>query len=317
MSYSIERHEPVDDALHRIADEQVEQALASLDAASDENLVAGVHDARKRCKKLRGLIRLVRPPLGDAYEAANKAFRDAARALSDTRDAQSLVSTFDHLVAATDGDLGADHEPVRSWLAARADAAETSLRDDPVPIAAARELVLEGRAVVAAARVGGAGFDAIDAGLAKTYARARDRMATARAEASDENLHQWRKRVKYSWYHVRLLADSAPSLTADRAGLLHDLSDVLGDDHDLAVLLGLIHDAEEAVGGPIAVAALDRRITAVRADLQRRAFGVGARLFVDDPDAYVARFRGWWDAWHDLGAEPAAGELAAIGPLGG
>ena len=48
---------------------------------------ATVHDVRKRCKKVRGLLRLVRPGLGPDYRRANADVRDAARELSSLRDA--------------------------------------------------------------------------------------------------------------------------------------------------------------------------------------------------------------------------------------
>ena len=49
------------------------------------------------------------------------------------------------------------------------------------------------------------GFDALAGGLAKTVDRARKAMAIARDDGSTEAIHDWRKRVKYHWYHARLL----------------------------------------------------------------------------------------------------------------
>src|SRR5262249_61573618 len=50
-----------------------------------------------RCKKLRGLVRLARAGLGDAYARENAHFRDAARFLSPLRDDQSIIDAFDAL----------------------------------------------------------------------------------------------------------------------------------------------------------------------------------------------------------------------------
>lgn len=46
--------------------------------------------------------------------------------------------------------------------------------------------------------------------------------------------HEWRKRVKYGWYHMRLLTDASPAILSPLEERLHDLSDALGGDHDLA-----------------------------------------------------------------------------------
>src|SRR5690606_9905919 len=65
-----------------------------------------VHQVRKRCKKLRGLLRLVRLNLDNGiYETENACFRDAASDLSSVRDAQTLVDTYDDLLSRFDTQL--------------------------------------------------------------------------------------------------------------------------------------------------------------------------------------------------------------------
>src|SRR5215475_2007881 len=64
-----------------------------------------IHSIRKRCKKLRGLLRLVRPSLGDTYERENAYFRDVARALSPLRDVHVTLAAFDAVLAHSDGEV--------------------------------------------------------------------------------------------------------------------------------------------------------------------------------------------------------------------
>ncbi len=67
-----------------------------------------VHDVRKGFKKVRAALRLAREELGDeTYRAENYAFRDAARPLTEVRDAQMLVETFDKLTKALAGEVDA------------------------------------------------------------------------------------------------------------------------------------------------------------------------------------------------------------------
>src|SRR6056297_1051257 len=96
MSYSVEPEESVQETVIRVAREQIGKAV---DEIEDEELDRHetVHQVRKRCKKLRGLVRVVRPAIGDAYDRENACFRDAARSLSSLRDAQSLIDTLDDL----------------------------------------------------------------------------------------------------------------------------------------------------------------------------------------------------------------------------
>lgn len=61
MSFSFRRSDgSVEAAVRRIAVRQIDRALEQIEAPDLEQ-AARVHEARKRCKKLRGLIRLVRP----------------------------------------------------------------------------------------------------------------------------------------------------------------------------------------------------------------------------------------------------------------
>jgi CHAD domain-containing protein len=59
-----------------------------------------------------------------------------------------------------------------------------------------------------------------------------------------ENFHEWRKRVKYYRYQLKLLRDFwKPVMEALRREAVK-LSDDLGDDHDLAVLVEYLGENE-------------------------------------------------------------------------
>ncbi len=254
MAYRFSRDEDLTRGVRRVARDQIEKALTQLDELDGEGVEDAVHDVRKRCKKVRGVVRLVRPELGKEYQRANTLARAAARELSSIRDAHALLATFDDLVAAHADQLPAGRlTGVRTGLRARADAATATVTGDDERIARARRLLagLRDRTEKWSAPDEA---DVIRGGLAKTYGRGRDGWAASQEDPSDERLHEWRKRVKYLWYHTRLLAPAAPSVLGPAAKRLHDLSDSLGDDHDLAVLTRLLRAEPEAFGGEAEVA---------------------------------------------------------------
>jgi CHAD domain-containing protein len=315
MGYAFGLDETVPDAVLRITDEQVDEAVSSLAEADPAGLEEAVHDARKRAKKLRGLVRLVRPGLGrGAYRRANAAFRDAGRELSALRDAHATLATFDDLVAASPdrlppGGLG----PVRAGLEALADEA-THAEDRPERAEGAAELFRAGRRAVHAAGLGDDGWGALAPGLERSYRDGRRALAAARRSRSPEDVHEWRKRAKDAWYHVRLLCPSAPSVLGPLDGSLHDLADALGDAHDLVVIAERLRAAPDRFGGAeqveAAVALADRR----RATLERRAVRLGARLYAEKAPAYADRLGAYWAAWHDVGPEKPTGGLADLYP---
>ena len=92
--------DPVDSCFRAIAVDQLDEALADL-ATPEGHGRSVVHEARRRCKKLRGLLRLVRPAFPE-FARENAAIRDAAALLSHLRDAEVLRQTV--------ADLGKAHD---------------------------------------------------------------------------------------------------------------------------------------------------------------------------------------------------------------
>jgi CHAD domain-containing protein len=314
MGYAFELDESVEESVHRIADEQVGKAVASLEGADAASLDAAVHDCRKRAKKVRGLVRLVRPVIGDAYRPAVTAFRDAGRELSAMRDARAALATFDDLIASSpdrlpDGGLGR----VRKGLSAAAGTA-TDADDRATQLAGAADLLRAGLRYVTAAKVEGSGWDALAPGLRRTYRDGRRALAEVRDDPSAPNVHEWRKRAKDAWYHVRLLEDAAPSVLGPLEERFHDLSDALGDAHDLVVIADRLRASPERFGGEDEVGAACDVADHRRRKLERRAVRLGSRLYAERPRAYVDRLGAYWDVWHEDGDEKAAGGIADLYP---
>lgn len=314
MEYTIDPSAPLADEIARIGGAQVEAARGDLDDPGDD-VVEAVHDCRKRCKKLRGLIRLVRPVLGDDYRRANILFREIAGELSDLRDAHALLSTFDVLVAAPPAPLPEDGlGPVRAELQRRSRAASERARPDAEEIDRARTMLDDAQRLVQSWDLGEPGFDAITGGLSKTYGRGRDALQEAIADPTTEHFHEYRKRTKYTWYHVRLLDAAAPSMLKPFASALHDLSDTLGDEHDLAMLDEQLAADPDAFGGVDPVEGARALIAARRTALGDRAVRLGRRLHAEKPKALVRRLAAYWEVWQEHGEELAAGELGVLWP---
>lgn len=127
---------------------------------------------------------------------------------------------------------------------------------------------------------------ALRGGLQRSYARGRAGCATVSAGGSDEQVHEWRKRVKDLWYQQRLLTPACPELLEPTAQEMHRLTDLLGDEHDLSVLITRLD------GLPLAEEDRQRvaEWAAVRqAELRRSAIDLGTRLYAESPKAFVTR----------------------------
>jgi CHAD domain-containing protein len=245
----------------------------------------------------------------DAYQRSNAAFRDAARRLGPIRDAHAISDTFGGLLEVA----GAHAPDAAAEVGAQLREAANRMSKDEigVRVADARSLIVDGADLIAHWEVEDARA-ATKAGIAKTYKRSRKRLRDLEECVETVTLHQWRKRVKYGWYHGRLLRDAAPSILSRQAARLHDVSDALGDDHDLAIIDRLLGDPAGRFGDVDGVQEVRRWLSGWRWDLQRRALSLGSRLLVESPDAHAARMVGYLDVWSEHGPERHAGELTAI-----
>jgi CHAD domain-containing protein len=307
MAYELDPTQPVDAETRRIALALIDHAIAQIDGA-ESGADEAVHEVRKDCKKLRGLLRLVRPAAPALYKRENRTFRDAAAGLSMLRDAEAALETFDALIAHFEANL--DPEPLlplREGLEAHKAATAAAGRDLEVQLGetrgllrAARERVPEWDLPAEASASDDAGWSLLGSGLRKTYRRGHRAMRQAYAEPGVAVFHEWRKRAKYLRYQVRLLRPAWPHLLKPLHQEVKRLGDWLGDDHDLAVLEQVLHEAEalSPANDPeqILLALAAQRSTQLRDD----AYWLGRRLYAEKPKHLERRMQRYWQAARGL-----------------
>jgi len=306
-AYRLKRKEPLGDGLRRIALGRVDDALDHL-RDPDADPAEAVHEARKDLKKVRSVLRLARGRLGDElYRAENARFRDAGQRLSGARDAQVKLETLDQLSERTGDRLTAQRiRGLRERLEAERGLEAGAERGDAT--AQAADEIEAGRKRIAEWPLEGEDWGIVAPGVRRAYRRGRNRLADAAVEPSVENLHEWRKRVKDLWYSLRILSPAWPDVAKPLADQAHELSDLLGDDHDLAVLATAARESADAFDDPGDLDVVLEAIGERRAELQHNAVSLGRRIYADKPGAFSARLESWWRAWRaDTGARVATG----------
>ena len=289
MAYRL-RLQNTADSVRTVARQRIDKAMAALCVPASD-YAKGVHQARKRFKELRALLRLVRKPLGEAFKPQSLRLRDLGRMLAQTRDAGAMLESWD-LLAKRSPALFAEAEwrKVRQRLAARARAEQTDagLAERIAEVVDQLSRLTEG---IDDWPLDGQGFDLLCGGIRRTYADGCEELAKARLDRSAEQLHEWRKRVKDHWYHTQLLTPVWPSLMRLRSQALKRLADMLGEDHDLAMMHELMRAQPELFGSETVrqrlVVVIERR----RSELQKTAFALGEDLYRESPEQLVARWR--------------------------
>ena len=301
MAYRLKRRQSVAANIARIADEQIEKALAEL---ADDNLDPHevVHQVRKRCKKIRALLRLVRPALGKTYAAGNAWFRDAGGELSRVRDAQSAIETYDALMERFADQVNRPaFASVRRRLTLRKQAIAEGQVDLDDQLRRLRGELADARKRVKKWSLDEKGFGAVAGGLSKTYARARKAMKAAYEAATPEAFHEWRKRAKYHWYHLRLIHRAWPKVLGAYRKEAHRLADMLGDEHDLTVLRDIVRTEPGSFGRDKDVEAFLALAARRQAELRKAAAPLGKRLLAEKPKAFRRRIKACWKPWRRQG----------------
>jgi CHAD domain-containing protein len=247
-------------SVHDAALAFLESAVESLQACQDDE---SVHAARKATKCVRAALRLMRTSLGSrAYHRHNRLVRDAAKPLTAIRDAFVLQRTLGELhrrPASLRRTLLLDYQARRADFIGKGwQTALAKLRLSKDELASMPTHQSDTASAIAGAR--------------KVYRSGRLAFADARS-CGDEMLHEWRKQAKYLLNALALIRAVFNVKFKKRQRRAHALAQVLGDDHDLAVL------AETLRKQHMHHRPLDRRINKRRHSLQRRAQRLGVKLY--------------------------------------
>jgi CHAD domain-containing protein len=254
MSYQFRQGSSLHNNIRHIAAEQVAFARKCLINPPEGDVHAGIHEARKCFKRLRGLVRMARPALGKkTYQYENTRFRDAGRSLSTVRDAQALIESFDLLQEAYGRQVEfARMSPLRLKISerrARVVHSDLDLQQSVNEVAAKLEHSIASIDNWPLAKVSA---DELAHGLQRVFRRARKGWKRSQRQHDPDTLHDWRKHTKYLRYHFQLLK----GVDKPWAGSWHkgfkQLSDILGEHHDLDVLRSTLDQMEDTVISPVA-----------------------------------------------------------------
>jgi len=291
--------ESIPEGVKRIALEETQSAAALLGAATARNRDEAIHEARKSVKKVRALLRLMRPELGSVYARENIRLRNIGRRLSDFRDRAVLIETLDALVAKYKDDLqGATLASIRQGLLRSKRQQQRGTR-----IGQALEKMAAGlRAAAkrtAAWPLKADGFEALAPGLTAAYRKARRAMAAVRADRRPELCHEWRKRVKDHWYHIRLLEDLWTEVMEGYEKNLKELETWLGDHHNLEVLKAALTAHPRQFGRPEEIEQCVDLAAKYQKELIANSLSLGERIYQERPKEFRTRMKHLWEGWQD------------------
>jgi CHAD domain-containing protein len=244
-----------------------------------------VHQSRKKIKRLRALLRLLRPHLGRVFKDENQALRETAQRLTSAREAAAAIEAVEQLEVEQRGGISPER-----FAAARADLTPHA----PADRAGVSELLAGAAAAIQASRqrlqeleLPRRGWKLVGRGFKDDYRRARQALASAAEHGSAEAFHELRKAVKTHQHELQLFEPAWPEQIEPRRRALGELAELLGHHHDLTLLAP---NLRQRGFDDVAQAAVDRA-----AELEPLILGQARQLLSERPRHLGATLRAWYE----------------------
>lgn len=291
MAFKLTIDDDLSADVRRLISEQINIALSELSSRSEQT--KAIHQTRKCIKRIRATIKLIRPGLEtDRYKTENQRFRAIANSLSQARDNDVIDATLVRL--RRDSSADAHHAVKRARDALRRQQRPPG-EHDPGVLAEAHQQLTKAARDYRHFDVNTTSGDILYRGLRTCYAQARRAQRIAYRDGGDEAFHEWRKPVQLHWRHMALFTNAWPDMFKARVELARSLSQCLGDDHDLSILMTFL---EKAVShGDISENA--HRTLVTEAQKKQQAYRdiakpMGAILFQQTAKAHAKHVLGIW-----------------------
>lgn len=301
MAFRLEASELVSHGMRRLLLEEIFNIQAQLTNPAIERDM-GVHEARKGCKRVRAVLRLVRDEIGEIlFKQENIRFRDMGRKLAAARDSWVKIEVLDTLTDSfADDPLDGRFDVFRERLYLDYQMTLRREKEDEGLIPGILAALQTATHQVEMLPIQREGFSALEGGLGRTYRRGRRGMERAISNPSPENFHEWRKRVKYLWHQVEILTEMNPEEMINQGEKLHRLADILGDHHDLVVLQETALKYKDVFVNETELKVLAGWIDERRLELEYQAKFLGEQLYYQTAEDYVNGIKEYWLAWRKL-----------------
>jgi len=304
MTYRFKLQEPIGQGVRRVGLEQIEIAAAKL--AHKGDISTAIHDARRCLKRLRALLRLIEPGLAAGlYRREAARLAGIGRLLSGARDLHVMRQTLDKLVRRCEA-LPAGATERLAKVAAHSQAPGRRAGGDGRQQALLR--LAQSKRFFAGETAAGIELGHVIEGLGGAYRKARKAFRQAYREPHEEAFHACRKRVQLHWRHMALLSRGWPEALSARASEAKEMSRLLGEDHDYAVLLALARERGKSILEPEDLEALATLCRSCQAELRAAAKPRGERLFAEPARNLEARLALYWTSAQCLAHLQGAGE---------
>jgi CHAD domain-containing protein len=247
----------------------------------------GVHEARKSCKEVRALLRLIRPQIGKTeYSRRQDHYKTISGKLSGSRDAAVRVKTWRELIKENAALQEQRYDAIDRFLSEQQKLNTLEVKGREFFM----ELALEVEAQSAAPKEWDLpkSLSTLMPNLKLIYQNARDAEKKANSSDKIEAFHRFRKRSKDLFYCLRVLRPMLGKDLKSKVNKLEVMTELQGLANDQAVLLEYLaghgHEIDlDDEQWDLAEACIVAKLQA----LQKQAHKLAKHLLSDSPAPFI------------------------------
>jgi len=251
-----------------------------------------IHEVRKNIKKLRAVLRLVKYSGNiDTNKYWDKQLKEIAQSGSELREKYLMLNTLDDIVESYDLEINIIYfDYLYNRLTQDYNMLKFVLFDEMHLWESINHKVNNLKNKKDDIRLLSKGEKVIEQNLVMEYQKGREQMSTSQKDPTFKNCHQWRKSVKYLWYEIRILKIFSNIKLHGYLKKLHNLSEILGDAHDLSDLKTFlkINFENKQLSELNSICS---GIDCLWHDKIDQAFEKGSRIFKENSDQFMKKFK--------------------------
>jgi CHAD domain-containing protein len=276
----IRRKESAEDEVRRVLAEQSRRARSLLGQWKDDPR-NNVHQARQSFKRIRALLRLIKPGARYVYRVENQFFRDLGRGLAYARDTEAVIDALGLVEVRVSGPLAQDSlRMLRVGLQQRAARErDSAMHDFNGRIEGACEALADAEKRFRHLPLEELRVKHFRRGAQGTLARCAEAFQQATQTGAAEAFHSWRKEVKYAYHQTRLMQQIMPRWARARGPALEQLADTLGHYHDLVVLETLLRTQADELNVDVHLRSMRNAVRSAKAEIGDSALVQGREVF--------------------------------------
>lgn len=291
--FAIDNEEELNDGIVRVAIEQL--TFIKEQAKIPRSMDLSVHEMRKAFKRLRALLRLIRFDIGkQLFLTENTRYKNMAGALSTLRDIHVIIS---YLAGCFEADeLVIEEESFIRFINHLNKQKETEMialienKTLDLIIKECDDQVYR----IKEYPLTQVGPHTIYKGVTHAYKKCLNKMEAAQLMLDDGMLHKLRKKVKYLYNQMLLIQAVWPDYFTHYSDALKNISELLGDDHNLAETIVIIQETPDHILKAEEKQSLIRSINNERSTINDEVWPLLGKAFTESSAAFAKRVKSYW-----------------------